>query len=83
MKTLDIEKFWFYKSGNPFTGSAGKLRFKIQPKDDSLLLYTWSSDLCFELAEHGEPVAYSLSEEGLEQVRTALTEQAKALASPF
>ena len=77
-KPLDIEKFWFYKSGNPFTGSAGKLRFLIKPQEEALLLYTWTTDLCFEKAEHGEPESYPLSEEGLEQIRAVLTEKADA-----
>ena len=36
--TLDIREPWFYQSGNVFLGSDRRLRFKIQPEGDTLLV---------------------------------------------
>ena len=75
---FDIREPWYYQSGNIFLGSAGALRFKIQPEGETLQVYTWFNGLCFDKGDVGEPVAFPLSDEGLEQVRADLQEQAAA-----
>lgn len=75
---LDIREPWYYQSGNVFLGSERGLRFKIQPEEEELTVYTWRNGLCFELGDVGEPVSFPLNAAGLEQVRAYLTEQADA-----
>ena len=79
MATFDIRHIGFYQNKNPFYGSQGKLRYKITPQDDQLLVWVWFEDVCFECAQPGDPKAFPLSEEGLEQVKTYLGEQLSSL----
>lgn len=73
---LEISRVGYYRSGNPFTGSHGPLRYRIEPEEDTLHVYTWTQDLCFDLADHGEAQDFPLSEEGLEQIRSSSTTKA-------
>ena len=79
--TLDIREPWFYQSGNVFLGSDRRLRFKIQPEVDTLLVYTWFNGLCFEKGDAGDPAVFPLSAQGLEQIRAYLMEQSAAQAA--
>ncbi len=78
--TLDIREPWYYQSGNVFLGSHRRLRFKIQPDGDKLLVYTWFNGLCFEKGDVGEPAAFPLNAQGLEEIRAYLVEQSSAHA---
>jgi len=70
---LEISRVGYYRSGNPFTGSHGSLRYRIEPEEDTLHVYTWTQDLCFDLAD------FPLSEEGLEQIRQFIDDKSRSL----
>lgn len=72
---IDIREIWFYKSGNSFLGNIGCLRFKIAPAGEEFQVFTWTEDVCFEKADHGEPAVFPLSEDGLSQVKDYLAKQ--------
>ena len=73
---VDIREIWFYKSGNSFLGNTGKLRFKIAPSGEKFQVFTWTEDVCFEKADHGEPTIFPLSEDGLSLIKEYLEKQA-------
>ena len=76
---LEISRVGYYRSGNPFTGSHGSLRYRIEPEEDTLHVYTWTQDLCFDLADHGEAQDFPLSEEGLEQIQQFIDDKSRSL----
>lgn len=57
----------------------GPLRYRIEPEEDTLHVYTWTQDLCFDLADHGEAQDFPLSEEGLEQIRQFIDDKSRSL----
>lgn len=72
---LDIRHLDFYTNGNEFTGNRGGLRFKIQPADGVFRVWTWTKDVCFELAQPEDPAEFPLTSEGLEQVEAHIMEK--------
>lgn len=75
---LEISRVGYYRSGNrlPFTRFPA---LRIEPEEDTLHVYTWTQDLCFDLADHGEAQDFPLSEEGLEQIRQFIDDKSRSL----
>lgn len=76
---LEISHIGYYRSGNAFSGTYGPMRYRIIPEDGALQVYTWTQDLCFDLADHGEPKDFPMNEDGLEAIRQYLEEARQAL----
>lgn len=81
MKPVDFElrPLIYFQNKNSFLGSKGRLRFKIVPDGDLLHLYTWTTGLCFEKSDVGEPVDFPMTEEGLQALRAHLFEMDKTM----
>ncbi len=69
-KIFDLRRFYYYESGNIFTGSKNDFNFKIVPdtKEKTLILYIWHGKLCSELAEMDSENSYPLTQEGFDEM---------------
>ncbi|MBR3268392.1 MAG: hypothetical protein IKI58_06670 [Oscillospiraceae bacterium] len=69
---FDIPAVFYFEVGNTHTGSRGKLRYRIQPKDGSMLTEVWKQDVCYELAKERNLIeaseSFPVSEEGFRQM---------------
>ena len=63
-----------FQNGNVFTGSAGTLRFRLEPKkeDGEILAEIWYGEYCYEKSEIAAQQRFPLSEEGREALRDYL-----------
>lgn len=73
---FDIPQFSFFSYGNVFTGSRGKLSFKIIPGEE-FTIQIWHSRLCSERAEIEEEQHYPMNEEGFQQMLRWLESKAE------
>ena len=71
---IEIRGLDFFKSGNVFTGSLGEFRFRISPEDGVLKAYAYRT-YCFEKARDVRSEAFSLDEDGLDQLTKWLEQQ--------
>lgn len=71
---FELRPLNFFTNQNECTGSLDGMRYRLCPKEDSLLLWVWYTDVCFALADAGEPETFPLSAEGLDAVRARLEE---------
>ena len=62
-----IESFDYFRAKNPFSGSGGRLGFKIFPEKDQdrLRVVLWEGMNCCEKSTPREERCYPFSEEGL------------------
>ncbi len=83
MKPVDFElrPLIYFQNNNTFLGSKGKLRFKIVPDGEFFHLYTWTSGLCFEKSEVGDPCDFPLTQQGLDAIRDHLFHLDQELSS--
>lgn len=63
-----------FTNGNSFTGSAGMLRFLLDPLKETqeIRARIWYGEYCFEKSEIVEDRTFPLSDEGREQLRSYL-----------
>ncbi len=74
---FDIPKLFYFQAKNVHSGSRGKMRYRICPEGDELLVAVWRKDLCYELVMdeiEGENT-FPLSEEGFQAMLDWLTEE--------
>ena len=64
-----------FQNGNSFSGSAGSLRFLLDPlvESNEIRVRIWYGEYCFELSEIVEDRTFPLSDEGREALRDYLT----------
>lgn len=65
---FDLRRFYYYKSGNIFTGSLNNFNYKIIPDKENITVLIWHGALCSELAEIETEKKFVLSEEGFEEM---------------
>lgn len=65
---FDLPEVFYFESKNCYTGSKGKLRFRIDVKDGQLICAVWRKDICFELAEIENTAEFPLSKEGYDEM---------------
>lgn len=78
---FDIPKLFYFQAGNLHTGSKKALRYRICPKENTLQVAIWHTDLCYELAAQqlADEAAFPLTEDGFEEMLTWLTAAYEAL----
>ena len=89
MEALFLPVLHSFENNNVFTGSYGTLRFKVTPQitmktpkevdmeQSSMRCEFWHGLFCYEKSEMEGEQVFTLSEEGKEQMRLWLLEQAK------
>ncbi|MBQ8920609.1 MAG: hypothetical protein IJ060_00405 [Oscillospiraceae bacterium] len=69
---FDIPAVFYFEVGNIHTGSRGALRYRILPKDGSLITEAWREDICYELAKERGVIeateSFPVSKEGFQQM---------------
>lgn len=67
---FDMRRFYYYQSGNIFTGSKGDFNFKIVPDtgEKKLTLMLWHGKLCSELAQMETEETFELTQEGFDEM---------------
>lgn len=61
---FDLRNFYYYKSGNSFTGSLNKFNYKIIPDSNHLKAQIWHGLLCSDLAEIEKEENFPFNEDG-------------------
>lgn len=74
---FDLRRFYYYKSGNIFTGSLNNFNYKIIPDKETLTVLIWHGVLCSELAEIEIEKSFKLDEEGFEEMIKWLEDEYK------
>ncbi len=62
---LDIPRYYYFSSGNDYSGSLGDFSYKIK-NGDNLKAMTWHGRLCSEKAEIENEMEFERSETGFE-----------------
>ncbi len=75
---IRLPNLMFFQNGNSWKGSAGLLRYQVERprggEDKVLPACVWCGPFCRELSQVDEAREFPLSEEGLEDLRTWLTD---------
>lgn len=81
---MDMQTLTFFTEGNSFTGARTKnprtglmMRYLVKPdkENDRLLAYMWTTDVCFECSGEKKEGAFSLSDDGVDEVQLWLQER--------
>lgn len=73
-KLLDIPKYYYFSSGNDYSGSLGEFSYKIK-NGDSLKALTWHGKLCSDKTEIENEMDFEKSESGFEEMIKWLEEK--------
>jgi hypothetical protein len=65
---FDLRNFYFYQSGNSFTGSLDGFNYKIEPQKDVFKAMTWSGKLCSELDVMDNENKFPFTEDGFKDM---------------
>ncbi len=65
---FDLRNFYFYSSGNDFTGSLKGFNYKIVSSSDKLTAMTWHGMLCSDIAEIENQKEFSMTQEGFDEM---------------
>lgn len=61
-----------FRNGNAWTGSGGRLRYKLAPEEEQIAAQVWEGPLCLELSRVEESRAFPMTEEGMDELRSWL-----------
>lgn len=71
---FDIPKFYYFESGNEYSGSKGDFSYKIK-NSDNLICLTWHGKLCSMKAQIENEAEFEKSEDGFQSLIKWLEEQ--------
>ena len=74
---FEIPKYYYFESGNDFSGSKDDFSYKIA-NGEKLVCKTWNGRLCSMKAEIEHEAEFERSEEGFKEMIKWLEEQYKA-----
>lgn len=66
-EVYDVPQYSYFEFGNNFTGSYGKLSYKITPGED-FTVQIWHSRLCSDLAEMEEEQKFPMTKDGFHEM---------------
>ncbi|HIZ19373.1 MAG TPA: hypothetical protein H9674_00745 [Firmicutes bacterium] len=75
---FDIPPLLFFQSKNPFTGSRGEFRFRVEP-GDALSVAIWRGPYCYEKSEILETRDFPLDADGREAMLAWLEEKSREI----
>jgi hypothetical protein len=67
MEELFLPVLSHFQNGNAWTGSAGRLRYRVVPEEE-LCAQVWEGPWCYQLSRVEETQRFPLEEEGLEKL---------------
>lgn len=70
MEELFFPVLSHFQNGNAWTGSSGRLRYRLVPEGEIIAAEAWEGPFCRELSAVEERREFPLSEEGLEELRS-------------
>ena len=73
---FDIPRFYYFKSGNNYSGSKGNFTYKIE-NGEQLKCLTWQGRLCSVKAEIENEQEFEFTEQGFEELIKWLEEKYK------
>ena len=83
LSDLFLPTFPHWKFGNDWSGSWGAVRFFVSTSGETMQIDVWDEDVCHELAQVKANETFSVTEEGLQEMRAWLETQIKALSDGF
>ena len=75
---FDIPKFYYFQSGNSYSGSHGNFTYKIENNGDNLKCLTWHGRLCSMKAEIENEKEFEFTQEGFDSMIKWLEEMYNA-----
>lgn len=69
MEELFLPVLSHFQNGNAWTASAGRMRYKLVPGEETIAAEVWEGPFCYELSTVEEQRDFPLSEEGLTALR--------------
>ena len=70
-----------FQNENFWTASAGRMRYRVVPKDDSLTAEVWEGPWSYAFSTVEETRTVPMSEEGLEAIRAWVTDWAAQIGA--
>ncbi|MDD6345580.1 MAG: hypothetical protein PUA51_05105 [Oscillospiraceae bacterium] len=77
-KIFDIPKYYYFQSGNDYSGSKGDFSYKIITSSDNIKCLTWHGKLCSMKAEIENQKEFEKSENGFSELIAWLEEMYKS-----
>jgi len=75
---FDIPKYYYFQSGNDYSGSKGDFSYKIIMSPENLKCLTWHGKLCSMKAEIENEKEFENSETGFSELISWLEEKYKS-----
>lgn len=75
MEEIFLPTLHSFENQNTFSGSFGRLRFYLYPQETTILAKIWHGPFCIEKSEIEEEREFPMTREGIEELRTYLTER--------
>ena len=74
---IELPNFHYFYSKNPYSGSLGGVRFRLEPGDGQLKAIAWPGPNCMDATDPAllRTEEFALTEEGLETAGEWLTSQ--------
>ena len=69
MEEIYLPVLSHFLNGNFWTASAGRMRYRVDPVEQTLAAQVWEGPYGYALSEVEEHTSFPLSEEGLEELR--------------
>lgn len=67
-RIFEIPKYYYFESGNDYSGSKGDFSFKVINNKDTLKALTWHGRLCSEKAEIENEKEFENSQAGFDEM---------------
>ena len=72
MPELFLPVLSHFENGNPWSASAGRLRYLVKPEEDSLTVQIWEGPWAIEFSTVEQVQTFPMTQEGLDQIRSWL-----------
>lgn len=69
MEEIYLPVLSHFQNENFWTASAGRMRYRVEPKDGALVAQVWEGPFGYALSEVEETTSFPLSNPGLEELR--------------
>lgn len=81
MAEMFLPTLSYFEHKNVWTGSRGRMSYRIEPSEQIIKVEVWPGPWCYAFSEVERTKEFPLSIEGIEVIRSWLTEQDKIINS--
>lgn len=81
MAEMFLPTLSYFEHKNVWTGSRGRMSYRIEPSEQTLKVEVWPGPWCYALSEVEFAAEFPMSNEGIETVRSWLVEKGEDINS--